>query len=358
MFQNRLFSKISTVFQKTDLGIRTRTLICLLLLVFLMVYSIFESLGQGLVITEISQGESGNKEYVELLVVGSEKCSVVDLRSWIVDDNNGDFGTSGISRGYIKFTDDILWSRVISGTTILLWNTEDTSLVLKQAGLDIIDTDPNDFLIVMPVGCKNVGTLNQSCPSSQYVVGVTNIPTTANPSYNYPFAIIATTFRWNTLIAFGNSADAVQVRKPDGSFFMGLGYGTNVLHPFSGTYGSNTLTFSPVANTYYLNNAFSQDPNDKQNWSTGTLRTPGSPNSVQNQTYIQSIQVDDDCTLDIRFPEEEDSDYREDLSTEVRRYYSVLGQEIRIEDHYNEVVIEEQVFKNGDLSRRLVVVMP
>ena len=47
-----------------------------------------------LVINEISQGgQNPSIEYVELLVVGTNSCtsSTVDLRSWVIDDNNGTF---------------------------------------------------------------------------------------------------------------------------------------------------------------------------------------------------------------------------------------------------------------------------
>lgn len=313
---------------------------------------------QGLIITEMSQGESGNKEYIELLVVNEDKCNLVDLRSWIVDDNNGNFGPNGISRGYLKFTDDVLWSRMMSGTTILLWNIEDTSTLLQTQGLDILDIDPNDFRIIIPVGCKNVGTAQQTCPTSQYIVGVTNIPTTTNPSYNNPFVLIATTFRWNNLIPFGNSSngDGAQTRKPDGSFFMGFAYGANNLHPLSPIYGNNSLRFNPGANTYSLTNQFSQDYNDKQNWSTGTSRSPAIANSIENLEYNLSIQVDNDCALNIKFPEDE-SDNPENQPTDNKitlvKYYNLLGQETEI--LYNKILIKETLYQNNTISRNLII---
>ena len=47
-----------------------------------------------LVINEVSNGMSGTREYIELLVVGppSQPCSppeTLDLRKWILDDNTG-----------------------------------------------------------------------------------------------------------------------------------------------------------------------------------------------------------------------------------------------------------------------------
>ncbi|MFY7945233.1 MAG: hypothetical protein ACOVNZ_11650, partial [Crocinitomicaceae bacterium] len=55
---------------------------------------------QSLIINEVSQGPTGSKEYVEFLVVpgsGPYQCSnyCIDLRGWIIDDNNGYFSGGG-----------------------------------------------------------------------------------------------------------------------------------------------------------------------------------------------------------------------------------------------------------------------
>ncbi len=51
---------------------------------------------EGLLINEFSQGSAGDKEYIELVVVGNRTCSktTVDLRGWIFDDQNGWYGTA------------------------------------------------------------------------------------------------------------------------------------------------------------------------------------------------------------------------------------------------------------------------
>ena len=60
---------------------------------------------QSLIINEVSQGPSGSKEYVELLVipgVNYNPCiagtNCLDLKNWIIDDNNGYF-SNGPSTG-------------------------------------------------------------------------------------------------------------------------------------------------------------------------------------------------------------------------------------------------------------------
>src|SRR4051812_39184006 len=71
-----------------------------------------------LVINEVSQGASGNKEYVEFVVIGTPTCTTIpciDLRGYIIDDNNGTFATgagTGIANGCIKLSNDALWSCV------------------------------------------------------------------------------------------------------------------------------------------------------------------------------------------------------------------------------------------------------
>ena len=85
----------------------------------------------GLVINEASQGESGDREYIEMVVTGPT-CTRVDLRGWIIDDNNGIFsggpqGSVGIAKGHIKFSNNIYWSAVSTGTIILIYNSTDIS---------------------------------------------------------------------------------------------------------------------------------------------------------------------------------------------------------------------------------------
>ena len=67
-------------------------------------------------------------------------------------------------------------------------------MALKSFGT-LLDTDPNDFLIVIPVGC--VGTPVQ-CPTSLLITSVSNIPTITNSSYNIPFTTIAPTSKFSS----------------------------------------------------------------------------------------------------------------------------------------------------------------
>src|SRR5690554_4296847 len=96
----------------------------------------------SLVINEVSNGISGNKEYIELLVVGppAQPCeapATLDIRGWIIDDNNGFLGTgsgNGIASGAFRFKNDPFWANVPVGTLILLYNQDDyeTSLIAND----------------------------------------------------------------------------------------------------------------------------------------------------------------------------------------------------------------------------------
>jgi hypothetical protein len=62
-------------------------------------------LSQTLIINEVSNGPSGNQEYVEFLVVSNNvtyDCSsaappCLDIRGWIFDDNSGYHGSGGVA---------------------------------------------------------------------------------------------------------------------------------------------------------------------------------------------------------------------------------------------------------------------
>ena len=84
----------------------------------------------GLVINEVSQGTSGG-EWVELVVEGA--CTV-DIRGWIIDDNNGlftdcgpgnpengAFPGHGVASGHLRFSNDATWEAVPEGTIIVVY---------------------------------------------------------------------------------------------------------------------------------------------------------------------------------------------------------------------------------------------
>ena len=101
-----------------------------------------------LVINEVSQGPSGSKEYVELVVVGTPTCTTIpclDLRGYILDDNNGTFSASptsaGVAMGCMRLSNDALWSCVPIGTIIVIYNDGDQNPSIPA--IDVSRTDGN-----------------------------------------------------------------------------------------------------------------------------------------------------------------------------------------------------------------------
>ena len=95
-------------------------------IVLALVYLQVSCLAQSIVINEVSQGSGGAKEYVEFVVTGpnlvycTDTPPCMDLRGYIIDDNNGYLnGTPttgvGIAAGACRFSNDPFWSCVPAG---------------------------------------------------------------------------------------------------------------------------------------------------------------------------------------------------------------------------------------------------
>ena len=92
-----------------------------LMIVSLLLWSI--TVGQSIRINEFSQGTSGAKEWVELVVgsstpINNSNCVLakVNIAGWILDDNNGDFSPtnhftgSGMATGHMRFKNQLPWN--------------------------------------------------------------------------------------------------------------------------------------------------------------------------------------------------------------------------------------------------------
>ena len=102
---------------------------------------------QTLIVNEVSNGPAGNQEYIELVVVSQTAyydCGVstppcIDIRGWILDDNSGYHGTSGIAPGAVRFSFDPMWQCVPLGTIILIYNNGDPNTSLPPQDLSMTD---------------------------------------------------------------------------------------------------------------------------------------------------------------------------------------------------------------------------
>jgi hypothetical protein len=235
-----------------------------------------------LVITEFSNGPSqangsasGECEYVELYVT---KCALypdateVDIRGWLIDDNAGNFNTTGgcttgvsISSGHLRFVDHATWASVPVGTVIVVFNGADN--------------------------CYNF-TSNETGSGGQYFINVgsstliertTTQPSTTGCDYCGAAYAAPGSSPWNT-VALGNTADAIQVRCPDcpeseAGFFHGVGYGSSFGAVNAGTNDLGGAYFSGngTERSYELTGTGCGTRGDAGGWTRYSVPAAGTP---------------------------------------------------------------------------------
>jgi gliding motility-associated-like protein len=225
-----------------------------------------------LVINEVSNGPSGAQEYVELLVVGTPSCtaSCVDLRGWVLDDNNGYFASgtgTGIAQGHMRFTTSATWQCVPIGTIILIYNESDRNPSIPADNL----TGAN-CTYILPAS----STLFERNVSTPVVSG--------SQAYGVPYVAGGA---WSTQ-GLSNSDDSYQLRDPSNLTvpFHAVGYGNNTTNSiiyFAGGGGQSV---------FYMANTGSDDPFTQANWIKGASpadETPGVPNNAANAAWISSM---------------------------------------------------------------------
>ena len=117
----------------------------LVLLLFMFLH--FSGQSQTLIMNEVSQGVSGNMEYVEFVVADTAAiydCGLtippsIDIRGWIFDDNSGYHGTGGVAAGAIRFSFNSLWAAVPMGTIILIYNDATPDPSIPSSDLSLSD---------------------------------------------------------------------------------------------------------------------------------------------------------------------------------------------------------------------------
>ncbi len=248
---------------------------------FLISYFAFN---QSLIINEVSQGPSGSKEFVEFLVIPTsttQNCETcMDLRGWIIDDNNGYFsignpnGTNGvgIASGACRFSNDAFWSCIPFGTLIVIYNVVDLNASLPQQ--DILMSDNN---------CRLIIPVNSNLLESQ-----TASPNLTNATYPTS-GWIAGGSLWGPL-GMSNNDDSFQTYSPTNTLVpvFGVSWGNNTSNNIISFTGGSSNT------VFYFANTNSNDPFLQSNWSFGTCaspdnQTPGSPNNPANAIYISQL---------------------------------------------------------------------
>jgi Secretion system C-terminal sorting domain len=259
----------------------SRTMLC----GFVLFTSIFEVGAQGAIINEFSNGTAGAQEYIELLTIGSiaAPTTPVDLRGWMFDDNNGQFGTAGVASGHFRISATCTnLSAIPVGSLVVFYNANDLNPLLPA-------DDPSDAngdkVYVLP---HNNGCLETT----------TTLPTSINILYTPSSYVAPSISSWSN-IGFANGGDAVQLRKPDGSFFHGFSWGTagTSFPTFPAELGSGSsflLSSSTGTNMAYIFNCgnYSNSANfTRQTASTSGNQTPGATNNSTNTKMINALRL-------------------------------------------------------------------
>ena len=247
----------------------------------------------GLIVNEFSNGDSGSREYMEFLVIGTP-CTTFDLRGWIFDDNNGldditceGFSTSftgvGIASGHARFRYIDRWSAVPVGSIILVYNSVDKNLSITLPD-DTIDIN-SDFVYVLPITDSGL----------EYT---TSTPKATTSNCSYTGAIYTTPPNWSS-ISLNNSTDACQTRRPDGSYFHGFSYGSASSNM---TGGPDDLLFTTSGGdkNFYLNcghqlfiTDYSMGDGDITDGTSD--ETPGDVNNILNGEFVDYYRGTNGC---------------------------------------------------------------
>ncbi len=251
-------------------------------LLLISVFSLSISQAQSLRINEVSQGASGSKEYVELVVTGptltncSSQPACLDLRGWILDDNNGYFSNgvltgTGLAAGAIRFSNDAFWQCINPGTIILVYNDNDINAGIPAN--DLSNTDANCKLVI-PV-------------SSALFERHDSAPNTTSMAYSNTGWVSGG--NWGP-ISMANGDDSFQIYAPSNTNtpVHGVSWGNNNSNNFiffSGAAGG--LVFSCDNNT-------SSDFSLQANWISAPVasgQTAGIANSTNNSALLSGMNL-------------------------------------------------------------------
>ena len=251
-----------------------------LLFIFALILNCI-SYSQTLVINEFSNGPSGVQEYLELIAIDTSlvpnACSpCIDIRGWIIDDNNGYHGSSGIASGCNRFSNDAFWSCIPLGTMITVYNGAEIN----------VDMPPDDLNI-------NDGNCRLVIPIENTVLFESNTNTPGAVFCDYPDIGWTSGGVWSR-IGMRNAGDCIRLVNLTGCEVFSLSYGDISLN--------STIYFegSGIDNVFYF---AGNDPYNQTDWlqgcagdpgsCAGNEQTPGIQNSNLNDTFINQFIIND-----------------------------------------------------------------
>jgi hypothetical protein len=264
-----------------------------LVAISLMLWTIAK--GQTIRINEFSQGASGAKEWVELVVgsstpINNSNCVLakVNIAGWILDDNNGDFSPpnhftgTGMATGHMRFKNEAPWNNLPIGAIIVIYNAADRDLNIPAD--DPFDWVNNDCVYIVPS--------NHS--SLEYC---TNLPaaTSCTGRNNYATCAYVGTGTWAN-VGLANAGDAIQVRDVSFNLIHGLVYGkatsatgcTTTSDMIGNALAPVVTNVAMSGTSAAFNGSSDADYFDATKWvvQSYTLSTPGAYNNTTNETYV------------------------------------------------------------------------
>ena len=199
-----------------------------------------------------------------------------------MDDNDGTFSAervdgTGISPGHVRFAKNTgAWSAVPVGALILIYNSNSKNPAIKLR--DDPEDGDGDGVYVLPSDHLSLET------NSSY-------PRTSNPSdYNVKGGERGYTAGgdWAALSLY-EYADAMQIRRQDGSYSHGVGYGIPALMK-GGPDQLLLATSNGIGKVFAFQDG---DYRDARNYLTSSVykqtETPGYANSSVNARYVSSL---------------------------------------------------------------------
>ncbi|WP_118975664.1 T9SS type A sorting domain-containing protein [Taibaiella koreensis] len=267
-----------------------------------------------LLVNEFSKGTGNVGPYIELLVGSTSATKNVDVRNWIVDDNNGVFSTTapgnGITTGHLRLVNDGFWSSVPAGTLILMFNNA-TGQKPAAAGLPNL-ASINAASAAADGTFTSGGTIYVAVGKSPYVAYINNIPNVGVFPYNGSYcgstsALVAPGLFSTVDLATDLTGDGVQTRCPgcldnlqsEPSFYSGAAYGSLMNAVTGSGIGGAKVTTNPAYTTFagkvfsLTAGSASNAPGVSANWSADTAtiatQTPGSQNNAANGAFIASV---------------------------------------------------------------------
>jgi len=276
----------------------------IILFITLLPYFVFS---QTLRINEFSNGPSGSKEWIELLVAPTTPTAYslrgcftnsLNCAGWVIDDNDGTFSPSsnnfgsGFANGHLRFKNVAPWTRLPVGAIIIIYNDLDRDISIPPD--DPYDFN-NDCVYVLPANHISL----ESCTTAPAALS-------CSTKLSYSDCLTYSPGNWNTINA-ANAGDGLQLRDPSFNLVHGVVYGRTTLSSCGsaanmvGNSLSPFITTTNGANTFYAYNGLDLNGYySSTNWVTGsaTSATPGSFNNTNNQIWIQDT-IRKGCICDV-----------------------------------------------------------